>query len=177
MRVGVVRRELAVLERAQARAGAGRVLAVGLLHRLDDVLAHDRAGVEVAQLEVGVLRAELVAQLVAGGVGEVARLADSWPACLASSGSLSGPNTSTATNAMTASSGRPTPNTGQNLLVGVSPSCMPARPRPRPESCRRPRSARRRAGAVGSASTIGLPASPPSRSEVSSGIRPSTGTS
>jgi hypothetical protein len=43
------------------------------------VLAHDRARVEVAQLEVGELRPELVAQLVAGGVGEVAGLADHLP--------------------------------------------------------------------------------------------------
>ncbi len=32
------------------------------------------------------------------------------------------------------------------------------------------------AGAVGSASTTGFPSSPPSRSEISSGIRPSSGT-
>ncbi len=132
-RVDVVRRDLAVLERAQA-ASAGSLL-VGVLHRLDDVLAHDRAGVEVAQLEVGVLRAELVAQLVAGGVGEpAAPCAPSRRPASPGSGSRSGPKTRTATNAMTANSGRPTPNTRQNLLVGVSPSCIPARPRPRADS-------------------------------------------
>ncbi len=42
-----------------------------------------------------------------------------WPACLASTGSRSGPKTSTATNAMTASSDSPTPHTASILeLVG-----------------------------------------------------------
>lgn len=39
------------------------------------MLADDGAGVEVGELEVGVLRTELVAQLVSGGIGEVAHLA------------------------------------------------------------------------------------------------------
>ena len=51
------------------------LVGLGVLHGLDDVLAHDGARVEVAELEVGVLGSELVAQLVARGVGEVASLA------------------------------------------------------------------------------------------------------
>ena len=48
---------------------------VELGHRLGDVLADDGARVEVAQLEVGELRSQLGAQLVAGLGGEAAQLA------------------------------------------------------------------------------------------------------
>ena len=77
------------------------------LHRLDDVLADDGARVEVAQLEVGVLRAELAAQLVAREVAKSRTLRRICPACLASTGSLSGPKTRTAMKAITASSPKP----------------------------------------------------------------------
>ncbi len=53
-----------------------------LLHRLEDVPADRLTGVEVGELEVGVLRAELLAELVLGGAGEVAELAHQ-AACLA----------------------------------------------------------------------------------------------
>ena len=43
------------------------------------MLAHDLARVEVAQLEVGVLGAELGPQLVAGAVGQAAHASDHLP--------------------------------------------------------------------------------------------------
>src|SRR3954471_9483987 len=71
--IQVVRRRLAVAQRS--RPGAGPLAPVLLVHRLHDLLADQDAGVEVAQLEVGVLGTELGAQLVTSGVGEIAQLA------------------------------------------------------------------------------------------------------
>ena len=139
------------------------------------MLAHDRARVEVAQLEVGVLRAELVAQLVARGVGERPRLADhlaGLPGQLGQpvgaedehrhegdDGQLRQPDAEHGSEP--AGRGEPELHAGESAAAAGRAS-------------RRPRRARAAAGAVGSASTIGLPTSPPSRSELSSGIRPRT---
>ena len=147
------RRRTAVPRRPRGGAGpcAGAGVVLGVVHRLDDVLAHDVARVEVAQLEVGVLRAELLAHLVARGVGDLSQPAQEPPACRARSGSRSGPKTSTATKAITASSGSPTPNTASVTCWrgSVRAACRPDRGRGRPA---RPRSVQhrgRRRGRVG----------------------------
>ena len=150
-RVDVVRRQLAVGERAQAaaRAGPRRPRRPPSPRRCACARSCGGRG-RAARGRRTPGRARRAARRARRWRSRLA-LRIIWPAWLARSGSRSGPNTSTATKAMTANSGSPTPNTGQNLLVGVSPSCMPASPRPRPDSVSATRASSRggRRGRVG----------------------------
>ena len=73
----------------------------------------DGAGIEVAELEVGVVGAELLAEPSRAELAMARALRIMMPACLASTGSRSGPKAMIATNAINAISASPTPNTAQ----------------------------------------------------------------
>ena len=130
-RVDVVRRQLALGELAAARGGRSSSSSIASMMCLRTMLRGSRSRSSRSEYSgPSSVRSSSRAELA------IARaLRSMTPACLAITGSRSGPNTSTATRAMTASSSSPTSNMGQNLAVGVSPSCMPASPRPRPASC------------------------------------------
>src|SRR6185436_6349345 len=150
---------------------------VGLVPGVLDVLPHRPARVEVGQLEVRELRSELVADVIAGGVGELPDLTDQAPRLAGELGEPVGTEDDDGDHDDDQQLRQPDPEHCYNLPAGLSPSCIPASPRPRPDSVVATRVSAWAAGVSGCESTIGVPVSPPSRSVRSSGISPSTGTS
>ena len=154
-------------------AGSGRSLASSSSIASRMCLRIATRGSRSVQLEVGVLRAELVAQLVLRRLGQLAQLADQ-PARLA--GELREPvgtEDHDRDHQDHRQLGQTDPEHGSvsTFRAGASgrAACRPGRGHGR-RACGRSRSSTTAPGAVGSDSTIGLPASPPSRRLTSSGI-------